>query len=55
VHGVEVDLHDLNRGAQHVGQVEDALLELELSRLDLRDVQDVIDEIHQVLRRPGQG
>tara|TARA_B100000780_G_C20730206_1_gene290136 strand:- start:232 stop:408 length:177 start_codon:yes stop_codon:yes gene_type:complete len=46
-----VYLHDLDRGAQHVGQVEDSLLELELTRLDLRDVEDVIDEIHQVLRR----
>ena len=46
-----VGLHDLDSGAQHVGQVEDSLLELELARLDLRDVEDVIDEIHQVLRR----
>ena len=44
MHGV--DLHDLGCGAQDVGQVEDALLELELARLDLGDVEDIVDEVH---------
>ena len=45
-----VDLDDLHGGVQHLVQIQDALLELQLTRLDLGDVEDVVDEVHQMLR-----
>ena len=48
VDGVHLD--DLDGGVQDIVQVQHALLEFELARLDLRDVEDVVDEVHQVLR-----
>ena len=47
VDGVHLD--DLDGGVEHVVEVQHALLQFELARLDLRDVEDVVDEVHQVL------
>ena len=41
-YGAVPHLDDLDGGVQHVVQVEDSGLELQLSRLDLRDVEDVV-------------
>ena len=42
-------LDDAHRRAEDVVQVEELRLELELPRLDLGDVEDVIDEVEEVL------
>ena len=46
---------DVRGGLDHLAQVEVALLELEVAGLDLRDVQDVVDDQQQLLARGAGG
>ena len=48
---VAAGAHDGQRLFEHVGQLEGHALHAQLAGLDLREIEDVVDDVHQVLGR----